>query len=437
MRWSITVKCPSCNNSINDTCKFCPKCGFRTPGATYFVSDTSYLSWIKHVDIQKASYEKPLTTSGSAKLQATINPNDLDSLPKSITTPAKNISLPNTTSDQINSNNRITTKNSIEKEKSASDIGAYYNIYNENYNQKPLQNAILKSEVHTSSPIEERTSTTQQFNQGYIHQQNDNQQQLITRSLRAKRSKRNSIVCMICGIASVLLSLIGYFTIYIPKGNGLSFIFYIVAIICSVICLILCGKHRVLGGRNGFSRAGKVTGVIGLVFSITCGILCFFILFSERNIGSQTIKLPQISNTIIERIEKMDVVASGKNYTIYNEDFYKHIAEARWWDYDSTMGKPGVYNSDTKVLAFSIEIKDDTEDDIYFAYYYSKDTEFDKDDLSKPVFSDTIGPVEYRDGRVFYNVECSRKIQEGYYVVIVASDETLTTPCLVAYAEVN
>jgi hypothetical protein len=141
--------------------------------------------------------------------------------------------------------------------------------------------------------------------------------------------------------------------------------------------------------------------------------------------------------TIIERIEKKDVVESGKKYSIYDEDFNDYIVEARWWDYDSTMDKPGNYNTDTETLAFSIEVNEDAEEDIYYAYYYSKDKEFDKDDLSKPIYSKTIPPEEYGDGRAFYNVDCSKKIQKGYYVVVVAADESLKKPYVVAYAEVK
>ena len=140
---------------------------------------------------------------------------------------------------------------------------------------------------------------------------------------------------------------------------------------------------------------------------------------------------------ILERIEKKDKVESGKKYAIYDEDFNDYVVEARWWDYDSTMDKPGMYNTDTETLAFSIEVNEDAEADIYYAYYYSKDKEFDKDDLSKPIYSKTISPEEYGDGRAFYNVDCSKKIQKGYYVVIVAADDSFKKPYVVAYADVK
>lgn len=148
-----------------------------------------------------------------------------------------------------------------------------------------------------------------------------------------------------------------------------------------------------------------------------------------------------LGGTFIDRTEKMDVVDGSikkDKYAIYDEDFNDYIVEARWWDYDSTMDKPGVYSVDTETLAFSIEVNEDAEDEIYYAYYYSKDKEFDKDDLSKPLLSDNISPVEYGDGRAFYDVNCDKKIQKGYYVVVVAADEkSINKPYIVAYAEVK
>lgn len=145
-----------------------------------------------------------------------------------------------------------------------------------------------------------------------------------------------------------------------------------------------------------------------------------------------------LGGNILQRIEKKDAVKEGKKYTIYDEDFNDYIEEARWWDYEDYMDKPGVYSTDAETLAFSIEVNDDADEEIYYAYYYSKDKEFDKDDLSKPLLSDNISPVEYGDGRAFYDVNCDKKIQKGYYVVVVAADEkSINKPYIVAYAEVK
>ena len=144
-----------------------------------------------------------------------------------------------------------------------------------------------------------------------------------------------------------------------------------------------------------------------------------------------------LGGNILQRIEKKDAVEEGKKYTIYDEDFNDYIEEAKWWDYDNTMDKPGVYSTDAETLAFSIEVNEDADEEIYYAYYFSKDKEFDKDELSKPVFSDDIVPVEYYNGKIYYNIDCSKSIKKGYYVVIVASDDSLKKPYAVAYCEVK
>ena len=144
-----------------------------------------------------------------------------------------------------------------------------------------------------------------------------------------------------------------------------------------------------------------------------------------------------LGGNILQRIEKKDAVEEGKKYTIYDEDFNDYIEEAKWWDYGDYMDKPGVYSTDAETLAFSIEVNEDADEEIYYAYYYSKDKEFDKDDLSKPVFSDDIVPVEYYNGKIYYNIDCSKSVKKGYYVVIVASDNSLKRPYAVAYCEVK
>lgn len=178
-------------------------------------------------------------------------------------------------------------------------------------------------------------------------------------------------------------------------------------------------------------KKGGKTGLIILFIAI--GVVALALI----GIGVAVVLGGGFGGTVLDRIEKMDKVDSGKKYTIYDEDFNDYIEEARWWDYDGTMDKEGTYNTDTDTLAFSIEVNEDAEDEVYYAYYYSKDKEFDKDELSKPIFEDTIAPEEYGDGTAFYNVDCSKKITKGYYVVIVAADDSFKKPYVVAYAEVK
>ena len=71
-----------------------------------------------------------------------------------------------------------------------------------------------------------------------------------------------------------------------------------------------------------------------------------------------------LGGNILQRIEKKDAVKEGKKYTIYDEDFNDYIEEAKWWDYDDTMDKPGVYSTDTETIALSIQVNNDADAEI-------------------------------------------------------------------------
>ena len=174
--------------------------------------------------------------------------------------------------------------------------------------------------------------------------------------------------------------------------------------------------------------------IIGLVFggAFLIGFIAFGVFFLVNGVS----KVPAGSGTILDRIETMEEVSSGKNYTIYDKAFDKKIESARWWDYDGTMKSQGVYFSNTKTLAFSIKVDEKVGDKLYFAYYYSKDNDFDKDELSDPIYSVTTGPSYYKDGSAFYNIECEKSLKPGYYAVIVSKDKSFRNPYAVAYAKI-
>ena len=65
------------------------------------------------------------------------------------------------------------------------------------------------------------------------------------------QSKTKSIVCMVFGIASIVASY-GY-------GFGL---------ICAIVSLVLGSQCKKEGVQNTFTKAGKITGIIGLILSI-------------------------------------------------------------------------------------------------------------------------------------------------------------------------
>ena len=178
----------------------------------------------------------------------------------------------------------------------------------------------------------------------------------------------------------------------------------------------------------------------GLVIGLICGgvallvVIGFAVLGITKYIGSANDA--KSGRTVLDRIEVMEEVSSGKNYTIYDKAFDKKIESVRWWDYDGTMKSQGVYNSSTKTLAFSVKVDDKTSEKLYFAFYYSKDNNFDSGDLKDPEVSATISPSYYKDGTAYYNIECDKSVKPGYYCVIVSKDKTFSKPYAVAYAKV-
>ena len=184
--------------------------------------------------------------------------------------------------------------------------------------------------------------------------------------------------------------------------------------------------------------APKKKSHIGLIIGLICGgvvlvgLLCagMFMMFGEDLIGSKG------SGTVLDRIETMEEISSGKNYTIYDRSFEKKIESVKWWDYDGTMKSQGVYYMNTKTLAFSIQVEENTSEKLYYAFYYSKDDNFTKNDLKEAEHSDYISPSYYKDGNTYYNIECDKSLKPGHYCVIVSKDKNFKKPYAVAYAKI-
>lgn len=175
----------------------------------------------------------------------------------------------------------------------------------------------------------------------------------------------------------------------------------------------------------------------GLIIGLICAGAAVILIGIAALIVVRSIAGSAKGGTILDRIEVLDEVSSGTGYTIYNKDFDKNIESARWWDYDGTMKSQGVYNADTKTLAFSVKVDEKTADKLYFAFYYSTDNDFDKEELEEPIYSDTIAPTYYKDGTAYYNIECDRSLKPGYYCVIVSNNKSLNKPYAVAYARIR
>ena len=186
------------------------------------------------------------------------------------------------------------------------------------------------------------------------------------------------------------------------------------------------------------AAAPKKKSHVGLVIGLVCGgivligLLCvgMVMMFADDLIGNTG------SGTVLDRIETMEEASSGKNYTIYNKSFDKKIESVKWWDYDGTMKSQGVYYMNTKTLAFSIQVEENTSEKLYYAFYYSKDDNFTKNDLKEAEYSDYITPSYYKDGNTYYNIECEKSLKPGHYCVIVSKDKNFKKPYAVAYAKI-
>lgn len=80
--------------------------------------------------------------------------------------------------------------------------------------------------------------------------------------------KKNSIVSMATGIASVVFGLNGWYTWGVCAAIGLA---------CAIVSMNFTKKAVAEVGENGFNKAGKITSIIGLILSIIGllgGIIC-------------------------------------------------------------------------------------------------------------------------------------------------------------------
>jgi len=81
-------------------------------------------------------------------------------------------------------------------------------------------------------------------------------------------SKKMGITAMILGIASLVLGLNGSYTWGILAVAGL---------VCAIISFTYQKKAKAEGQEDGFTKAAKITSIIGLIFSIlglVGGIIC-------------------------------------------------------------------------------------------------------------------------------------------------------------------
>ena len=122
-----------------------------------------------------------------------------------------------------------------------------------------------------------------------------------------------------------------------------------------------------------------------------------------------------------------DEYLNSYTYSFTDEDFegLVDLEKTSWWDYSDTSVGLSAYASDTAVLGFSLVFKEMTDENLYYAYYFTEDGNFSEDDENiEPIFVNRVSLSQYADF-VSYDIDVKPgKIQPGYYCFIVARDSS-------------
>lgn len=119
-----------------------------------------------------------------------------------------------------------------------------------------------------------------------------------------------------------------------------------------------------------------------------------------------------------------DEYLNSNTYSI-NEEYSELVNTelTNWWDYSDTSVGLSAYASDTEVLGFSLVINDWTNEDLYYAFYFTDDGDFsDENENLDPIFVNRVGLSQYNDF-ASYDIDVKPdKVLPGYYYFIVSDD---------------
>lgn len=135
---------------------------------------------------------------------------------------------------------------------------------------------------------------------------------------------------------------------------------------------------------------------------------------------------------------KNDFYLTNLVYEIKDDDLksLSYPTKTGWWDYDVTSVGKSAFASNTKTLAFSLSVNADIEKELYYDYYYSKDSDFKDINKAKPVYSGSCKPTAYEDQSCYDLDYSAEKFEPGFYGLVVYSDASkthivLTAACIV------
>ena len=135
---------------------------------------------------------------------------------------------------------------------------------------------------------------------------------------------------------------------------------------------------------------------------------------------------------------KKDHYLSNLVFDFKDEDMKTnaYIYKSGWWDYDGTSVGKSAFGSNTKTLGFSLAVNKDLTDELYYDYYYSKDSDFKGIKDAQPVYSSSIKPSVYDDQSCYDLDYTAEKFEPGFYGIVVYSDASkshiiMTAACIV------
>ena len=113
-----------------------------------------------------------------------------------------------------------------------------------------------------------------------------------------------------------------------------------------------------------------------------------------------------------------------------------YVFKSGWWDYEGTSVGKSAFGSNTKTLGFSIAVNKDYKTELYYDYYYSKDSDFKNINKATPLYSASCKPTEYDDQSCYDLDYKADKFEPGFYGLVVYSDASkrhivLTAACIV------
>ena len=119
-----------------------------------------------------------------------------------------------------------------------------------------------------------------------------------------------------------------------------------------------------------------------------------------------------------------DEYLNSNTYSV-NEEYSELINTelTNWWDYSNTSVGLSAYASDSEVLGFSLVMDEWTNQELYYAFYYTDDGNFSEDDENlEPIFVNRVSLTQYNDF-ASYDIDVKPdKVLPGYYYFLVSSD---------------